>query len=419
MSSHFQTCDQPAAACIGERHDDWLAPFGAYLDQRGHPPGTAQAYSHALEHFLHWWQARPNAPEDVLSTALVRIFLDEHLPACTCPGRVVHCLPTLHAALNQFLLMHGQPRLIPSQPVPVTAAIAEAVRDFDHYLQTVCALATQTRQARGRLVTRFLVQVFGQEEAIEFERLTPSLLLTTVTTWAAQTTPSMATVLVGALRSYLRFLCFQGHLREDLSSVLPAPAVWPLSRVPPALSPSELEQLWGAFDLTTPIGQRDYAMVRCLADLGLRGREVAALTLEAIDWRRGVLTIHQSKRHRGDQLPLPNTTGEALVAYLRQGRPACQTRALFVHHRAPLGAPVATTTVAHAVRRALQRAGLTGHGPHILRHTAARRLLQSGCSLKEIADVLRHRSLDTTAIYAKVDLPSLAQVALPWPEVQS
>lgn len=283
MSSHFQPRDQHTEAFIGEGHDDWLAPFGAYLDQRGHRPGTAQAYGHALEHFLHWWQAPPYESEVVLSTALVRTFLDEHLPACTCPGRVVHCLPTLRAALNQFLLMNGQPRLSASQPATVTAAIAEAIEDFDHYLQTVCALAAQTRQARCRLVTQFLVQVFGQEEAIDCERLTPSLLLATVTTWAAHTTPSMATVLVGALRSYLRFLCFQGRLHEDLSSVLPAPAVWPLSRVPPALSPSELEQLWGAFDLTTPIGQRDYAMARCLADLGLRGREVATLTLEAID----------------------------------------------------------------------------------------------------------------------------------------
>jgi site-specific recombinase XerD len=417
MSSHPQPRDQHTERCIGERNDDWLARFSTYLEQRGHRPGTAQAYHKALEHFLHWWKRLPRAPDAPLSAALVQTFLDEHLPACTCPGRVVHCRATLRAALNQFLLMHGQPRLIQSRPVPVTAAIAEAVCDFDHYLETVCALAAQTRRARCRLVTEFLIQVFGQG-TIALERLTPSLLLETVTTWAAHTTPSMATVLVSALRSYLRFLCFQGSLHEDLSSVLPAPAGWRLSRVPPALSAAELTQLWAAFDLATPIGQRDYAMARCLADLGLRCREVATLTLEAMDWRRGVLTLSQSKTHRCDELPLPSSTGEALVAYLRHGRPRCRTRALFVHHRAPWGAPVATTTVAHALRRAFQRAGLPGSGPHILSHTAARRMLQGGCSLKEIADVLRHRNLDTTAIYAKVDLPHLAQVALPWPEVR-
>jgi integrase len=140
--------------------------------------------------------------------------------------------------------------------------------------------------------------------------------------------------------------------------------------------------------------------------------------LEAINWRAAVVTLTHTKSGRCDQLPLPHATGEALVAYLRQGRPDCRAHALFVHHRAPLGAPVAKTTVRGAVRRAFQRAGLPWSGTHVLRHTAARRMLQSGCSLKDIADVLRHRSLDTTAIYAKVDLPHLAQVALPWPEVR-
>lgn len=409
MSGQPQVCEQRAGA-------DWRGRFHAYLLQRGHSARTAQGYCSAIGHFHRWWQTQGCEHRKALSPALVRTFLEDHLPRCGCPGRLVRSPHMVRAALNQFLLMHGQPRLSPPE-VPVAFAIADSLRGFDHYLQDVCALAEQTRRTRGRLVAQFLSQVFGRGP-LEFERLTQSLLLETVTTWASQAPPTVVTVRVGALRSYLRFLCFQGALSDDLSSVLPRPAQWRLASLPLALSASELDRFWSAFDRSSAIGLRDAAMAHCLADLGLRCHEVAALSLDAIDWRRAVVTLCHTKAHRCDQLPLPDATGEALVAYLRQGRPACNTRALFVHHRAPRGAAVAKTTVRGAIRRAFQRTGLPWSGTHVLRHTAARRMLQGGCSLKEIADVLRHRSLDTTAIYAKVDLPHLAQVALPWPEVR-
>jgi site-specific recombinase XerD len=413
MSSGLQRYDQRAE----HRTDaDWRAQFRAYLKKRGHSPGTARGYDSAVGHFLSWWQAQAVEHRKPLGPALVGRFLEDHLPVCSCPAPVVRSAPMLHAGLNQFLLMNDQPRL--SRPeAPIAAALADSVRDFDHYLQHVCALAEQTRRTRCRLVAEFLTRVFGNGP-LALERLTPGLLLETINTWAAQTPPSATTARIGALRSYLRFLCFRGVLGEDLSCVLPTPAHWRLGRVPAALSAPELARFWAVFDRSTAVGLRDDAMAHCLADLGLRCHEVAELSLEAIDWRRGVLTLSHTKSRRRDQLPLPDATGEALVAYLRQGRPACSTRALFVHHRAPLGAPVAKTTVRGAIRRAFQRADLPWSGTHVLRHTAARRMLQGGCSLKEIADVLRHRSLETTAIYAKVDLPHLAQVALPWPEVR-
>ena len=159
-------------------------------------------------------------------------------------------------------------------------------------------------------------------------------------------------------------------------------------------------------------------MARCLADMALRCHEVADMRLEAIDWRAGTVHLPQTKHRQADLLPLPESAGQALVDYLRRGRPPCTSRAVFVHHRAPMGDGVAKTTVRGAIRRAFMRAGLPWTGTHVLRHTAATRMLEAGTPLKAIADVLRHRSLDTTVSYTKVDLPNLARVALPWPEQQ-
>jgi integrase len=160
-------------------------------------------------------------------------------------------------------------------------------------------------------------------------------------------------------------------------------------------------------------------MARCFFDLGLRCCEVATMTLDAIDWHTGAVRLPRTKTHHEEVLPIPESLGRALVDYLRKGRPATESRAVFVYHRAPRGRTVQGTTVRGAIRRAFARAGLPWTGTHIFRHTMATRMLQNGTSLKEIADVLRHRSLDTTQIYTKVDLGQLSRVAMPWPRRSS
>ena len=166
-----------------------------------------------------------------------------------------------------------------------------------------------------------------------------------------------------------------------------------------------------------PRRQRDYAIGRCLVDLGLRSCEVAALRLDDIDWKNGSLTVRVGKSHRADVLPLPPVTGRAIANYLHKARPTTESRTVFVRHRAPLDVPVDASVIRSVVRQAAARSGLVGrlHGPHRLRHSAATRMLQGGATLKMIADVLRHRSVDTTAIYAKVDLTRLSAIAQPWP----
>jgi site-specific recombinase XerD len=204
---------------------------------------------------------------------------------------------------------------------------------------------------------------------------------------------------------------------RSLVAAVPTVAHWRLAGLPSRLTAEEVRAFLSSFDRSTAPGLRGFAIARCLADLGLRANEVAGLELGDLDWSQGTVTIRGGKLRRADVLPLPEATGQAIVEYLRRGRPACTSRALFVRHRAPLHGPITPSIVRCTVRMGFSRAGLAGRysGTHVLRRTAATQMLCAGASLKDIADVLRHRSLDTTQTYTKVDLPRLAALAVPWP----
>jgi len=160
-------------------------------------------------------------------------------------------------------------------------------------------------------------------------------------------------------------------------------------------------------------------MALCMSQLGLRSHEVAHLRLDDIDWRAGTIQIG-GKSRRTSVLPLPADVGRAIVAYLRRGRPTTSERFIFIRHFMPAGTAMTAHAIRAAIRKAFARTGyvLPCMGTHVLRHTAATRMVRAGATIKEVADVLRHRCIDTTALYTKVDLPRLAEVAFPWPEVQ-
>jgi site-specific recombinase XerD len=169
-------------------------------------------------------------------------------------------------------------------------------------------------------------------------------------------------------------------------------------------------------DRNTALGKRNYAILLLLARLGLRAGEVVALTLEDLDWEAGLITV-RGKGKRAAQLPLPVEGGTALADYLRQARPPCASRRVFIRAKAPRVGLANSIAICSLVERALQRAGMKSayRGSHLFRHSLATQLLNQGASLGEIGELLRHRRPDTTAIYAKVDLSSLRAIALPWP----
>ena len=206
-----------------------------------------------------------------------------------------------------------------------------------------------------------------------------------------------------------------------LAGVVPAAPQWPMDRLPRSLSIESLRAVLSQFDTGTATGRRDLAMIQSMSDLGLRVSEVVCLTLDDIDWRRSVVTIRHGKGGRDRALPLPAQLGRVISAYLRCGRPSSNDRHVFLRHTVLLGTPVSHALVRGVFRRAHAAAtGCTDSvGTHVLRHTAASRMRAAGHSLKGIADVLGHRSVDTTTIYVKLDVEALRVAALPWPGGES
>ena len=216
-----------------------------------------------------------------------------------------------------------------------------------------------------------------------------------------------------ALRSVLRFLQLEGLIDRDLAVAVPTVAKWRLASLVKALDLSFVARLLGGCDRGTPIGRRDFAIVMLLSRLGLRIGEVAGLRLEDLDWRAGELVI-SGKGSRQERLPLPVDVGEAVVEWLVDGRPDCDSRLVFTRARAP-HVGLHPSSLNGVVTRACLPAGLAEVGPHRLRHTVATEMLRAGSSLREVGQVLRHRGSEVTSIYAKVDRLALAVMVQPWP----
>lgn len=303
---------------------------------------------------------------------------------------------------------------------PTRHSIDTILDAFTEHLRTNRGASPGTCDPYSRDVRKLLERTCRRGR-FDVSRLTIAALRAFVIERAARWSPRAARRAATAVRSFLRFLHLQGLSDGTLVHAVPVVRDTHRSTLPTALTTAQLRQLLAAIDQSTPVGRRDYAMLTCLASLGLRAKEVAELSLDAIDWRAGTLTIATSKARRASVLPLPARVGRAIAAYLRQGRPPTVARHVFVRHYVPIGAPLRSKVVVCAVQRAFRRAGLEvpSRGAHTLRHTAATEMVRAGVSLKAVADILRHRSLDTTVIYTTVDLPRLRDVALPWPEVQS
>jgi integrase/recombinase XerD len=395
--------------------------FGAYVDHlesRGYGRVTIQQYVQAVEHFGGWMARRRHALADVGPT-LVTAFLARHLAHCRCRRQRTRTVFTSRAALRQLLVVLPSPRAIRPVAAPSMTCVDGVIAAFDQHLEQTCGLAPATRHAYRREGRALLVGRFGQD-AVDLAALRPDEIRDFLTARAKDLCPASANGVSNAVRALVRFLVLHGFRSAGAPSAVPRAAVWRLSHVPRVLSDAEVGAFLAAFDRTTALGRRDYAIAVCLLVLALRAGEVAAITLDDIDWRAGTLAIRTGKTRRGTRLPVPAQVAVALADYLRRGRPKTTERAVFVHHRAPRGAGGEASLIRIAVRRAYARAGLDPRltGTHVLRHTAATRLLRTGASMKEIADVLRHRSLNTSAIYAKVDRTALQAVALAWPEVQ-
>ncbi len=216
-----------------------------------------------------------------------------------------------------------------------------------------------------------------------------------------------------ALRSLLVYLHLAGEIDRPLAGAVPSVAGWRLAGLPKGLEPCQVQALLASCDRGSVNGRRDFAILMVLTRLGLRAGEVAALSLDDVNWRAGEITI-RGKGDRRERLPLPADVGEAISIYLHHRRSVARERALFVRVQAPRDS-MTSTAVGSVVAAAARRAGLGSVGAHRLRHTVATEMLRAGASLPEIGQVLRHRHMSTTAIYAKNDREALREIARPWP----
>lgn len=294
------------------------------------------------------------------------------------------------------------------------------IEAYSQYCRRTRGLRDRTLRDYGRVARLFVRAAVGEGPLDPgFHR---SNVVTFVASLSARFCPRSMRTVRTALGSFLRFLRVEGFCDEPLEDAMPRVAYWRLATLPRFLHEDQLARLFASFDLSTACGHRDRAIVVSLATLGLRPSEVAALCLEDLDWRAGTVRLRTRKTRRGAVLPLPREAGRALVAYLHRTRPMTDERRVFVQQIGPRrGRPITSTAVSEVVARALRRAKVDAplRRAYVLRHTVASRLVQRGASLKEVADFLGHRSLDTTTIYAKLDLAALRRVALPWPEVTS
>ena len=291
------------------------------------------------------------------------------------------------------------------------AALDVAVEDFRRYLLGERALTVAVADRYARLARRFLsATVSGGDVG----GLSASSVIDYVVRECRGRPGGSAALVVTGLRSLLRFLFLTGQLDLDLASAVPRVAHWGGGSLPRGLSPVSVAALVASCSPDTRSGLRDRAIIVLLSRLGLRAGEVAALALEDLDWRAGELVVRTEKAARRDRLPLPVDVGEALAAYLRDGRPRSACRVVFLRLNAPITG-LTGPAVTGVVYRACDRCGLPRAGAHRLRHSAATAMLAGGADLTEIGQVLRHARPETTAIYAKVDQAALRRLVRRWP----
>jgi site-specific recombinase XerD len=297
---------------------------------------------------------------------------------------------------------------------PLTPA-EQCLQAYERYLREERVLAEATIVNYVPVIDQFLQDCFGTGP-VKLSSLQAKDVVQFVQRQARRLHLKRAKLLTTALRSFLQYARYRGEIRLDLATAVPTVANWSMPSIPRGIAPDQVRQLLSQIDRSTAVGRRDYAILLLLARLGLRSGEVTYLELEDIDWTAGCLSVH-GKSGRRTQLPMPKDVGDAIVAYLRDGRPYSSSRRVFLRARAPIRGFLSPCAVGSIVRHAILRAGIEAPttGAHQFRHGLATQMLRQGASLAQIGELLGHRSPETTRIYTKVDLDALRTLAMPWP----
>ena len=385
----------PLAPCV-DGYERWLSA-------RGHAPGLVQTRRWQLGE-LSAWLVREGFRIGDLADPVVR---ERFAAGQRAAGRRSFVSKLSLRVPVAYLREIG---LVSAVELAAVGPVEQLLADLRAYLASERGLAVGTITNYERAARMFLEDRVARVGALKLERLTAADVSGFLGRECPRRSVSGARDLAARLRQLLRYLYVAGVIDPPLVWAVPPVADLRGRSLPKAIAPEVITVLLASCDLELAIGLRDVAVLLLLARLGLRAGEVAAIRLDDVDWRAGEMLVH-GKGHREGTMPLPVDVGEALVGYLPV-RPSSEHRALFLCAAAPFG-PISGHVVAMVVRRACRRARIPEVGPHRLRHTAATEMLRARCSLEEIAQVLRHRQLRSTALYARVDLDSLRALALP------
>jgi len=386
--------------------EPYVPGFVVYLVERGYTPVSAAHQLRLMAHVSRWLACEGLGPDDLLSARV-----EEFVAVRRAAGYVNYVTPRALAALLEHL------RDLGVAPPAGEVSLSEVEELLGRYRAWLCSergLASVTARNYSDMVRPFVASRLNSAGDLDLLTLAAGDVLAFVLAECPHRRPGSAKLLVTALRSLLGYLHVEGVIARPLAPVVPSVAGWRLAGLPRGLGAEQVTALLDSCDLNTAVGVRDLAMLTLLVRLGMRRGEVAVLALDDIDWRSGELLV-RGKGSRRERLPLPVDVGNALADYLRRARPvSAEGRVVFVRVRAPHQA-LTPAGVSQVVIAAGHRAGLGRVNAHRLRHTTATELLRCGAPLVEIGQLLRHRSQQTTAIYAKVDRERLRALARPWP----
>jgi site-specific recombinase XerD len=386
----------------------FAARFGSSLIDQGYRRQSARIQIHLFAQLSAWLVDEGLDPSELFATDVQRFLAARRRAGATRYVSEKAMRPIL-TYLRDEGVVSVPPVLAASGPVDVT------LERYRQYLTRERGLEASTARLYLYLVQAFVsARISADGLALDWASLRAADVIDFVVARTPQQSRGAAKLTVTALRSLLRFLHVDGQIVQPLIDAVPSVAGWRLAGLPRALKPGDVHALCASCDRRGRTGRRDFAVLTMLIRLGLRAGEVAALRLDDIDWRTGTLVV-RGKGHHVEQLPFPRDVGDAVVGYLRRGRPVtAMDRTVFVRVKAPHRA-LTPLGVSAIVAAAAHRAGLGRIHAHRLRHTAAVQLLRAGAPLSEIGQLLRHRRAQTTAIYAKVDRAALRTIARPWP----
>ena len=391
-----------------------LEDFVQELCQAGFAKITARRHIRAAEHLLYW-----AGRKGILSETFGEHTVDEfvrHLRRCRCKGYGRAKRSDLQKGARLFVGCLQRVGLLPAPIMQPAVEDPAVLVSFCRWMRQHRGTCDATLYNYG-LHLRALLKTVG-EDADKFEARSLRQFVQETSQrcgWAA------AKQCTTAVRMFLRYLIAEGKCAAGLDACIPSLAHWRLSSLPRYLQPEEVEQVIASCDATTPVGARDRAILLLLARLGLRAGDILRLRLGDLDWEEASIRV-SGKGRRQTSLPMTQEVGDAIVAYIKNGRRQTDTDALFIRSRAPFRAFADHCAISMIVAKAMRGAGVrcpSRGAAHVLRHSVASSMLRQGASLQEIAGVLRHRSITTTEIYAKVDVVALREIAQPWPEVRS